>query len=213
MIPVLNFIHLPKELFPTSSELHTESIRREHNIKAQAYEHKFTYGVWDGILDVLPFRGISRSHKQIVQHAKDNGLNLCFIAEDDVKIYPGGWSLFLETLPTEFDLYFAGISGGAVLESNNPSEAADVVGATGMFLYAIHHRFYDVFLAADEEKNIDCWLSKETGLLEVEKKLGRKPVYKVCYPMAAITNDGVSYNSGKDVRHEKFFKSYRVLGS
>lgn len=207
MIPVLNFIHLPKELFPTSSELHTESIRREHNIKAQAYEHKFTYGVWDGILDVLPFRGISRSHKQIVQHAKDNGLSCAFIAEDDVKLMPEGWKVFTENMPDDFDIYLAGISGGTVNE-----ETKEVTTWSGMFLYCIHHRFYDIFLKADEEKNIDRWLSTN-AISEIEKWLGRKPVYKVCYPMAAITNDGVSYNSGKDVRHEKFFKSYRVLGS
>lgn len=124
-----------------------------------------------------------------------------------------GWNRFIETMPTEFDIYFAGISGGEIISSNEPiSEAADVVGATGMFLYAIHHRFYDVFLSADENKNIDCWLSK-TGIGEIEKKLGRKPVYKVCYPMAAITNDGISYNSGKEVNHEKNFKAYRVLES
>jgi len=205
MIPVLNIIHLPQDQFPVGS-LRTEAMSRELNFKSQAYEHKFTYGVWDGIVvKGLPHTGISKSHKQIVQHAKDNGLSCCFLAEDDFKLQPGGWKVFTDSMPDEFDIYLAGVSGGDVDE-----ETKTVSTWSGLFLYCVHHRFYDVFLAADETKNIDRWLSG-TGLPEIEKLLGRKPVYKVCYPMAAITRDGVSYKSGEFVKHQKFFKGYQVL--
>lgn len=204
MIPVLNIIHLSQEQFPVGP-LRTEAMSRELNFKSQAYEHKFTYGVWDGIIDILAWRGISKAHRAIVQHAKDNGLSCCFIAEDDFKLRPGGWKVFTESMPDEFDIYLAGVSGGNVNE-----ETKNVDTWSGLFLYCVHHRFYDVFLSADEEKNIDRWLSG-TGLPEIEKLLGRKPVYKICYPMAAITRDGVSYKSGKFVGHEKFFKGYQFL--
>ena len=205
MIPVLNIIHLSQMDLPVGP-LRTEAMSREQNFKAQAYEHKFTYGVWDGIIDkALPWRGISKAHKQIVQHAKDNGLSCCFIAEDDFKLGPGGWKVFTESMPDEFDIYLAGVSGGHVNE-----ETKDVATWSGMFLYCVHHRFYDAFLSANEEENIDRWLSGK-GLTAIEGMLGRKPVYKVCYPMAAITRDGISFKSGEWVGHDKFFKGYQVL--
>lgn len=206
MIPVLNIIHLSPEQFPADSPIRTEAISREHHFKSQAYEHKFTYGVWDGIIDKhLPWRGVSQSHKQIVQHAKDNGLSCCFIAEDDFKLRPGGWKWFSDAFPAEFDIYLGGISGGNVNE-----ETKEVTGWSGLFFYCVHSRFYDAFLSAEEDKEIDRWLSG-TGLPQVEKILGRKPVYKVCYPMAAITKDGISCKTGQYVQHNKFFKSYQVL--
>lgn len=205
MIPVLNIIHLPKELFPTSSDLYLESIRREQNFKAQAFQAKITYGIWDGqIVKGLPHTGISRSHKQIIQHAKDNQLDLCFIAEDDFKLTsPGSWQYFTDNIPDDFDLYMAGISGGLIDEKTHTVDKF-----TGLFLYAISARFYDVFLSAPEDFNIDCWLSR-TGIPEIENKLGRKPIYKVCYPIASITNNGVSYKSETYVHHERFFKAYQ----
>lgn len=203
MIPVLNIIHLKKEQFPTGP-LHTESMRREHNMKAMAFEHKIPIAVWDGIIvKGLPHTGISRSHKQIVQHAKDNKLKLALIAEDDFKLTcPVSWRFFTENIPDYFDIYLGGISAGKVNE-----EERTVSGWSGLFLYAIHARFYDVFLSAPEELNIDRWLSG-VGLQDIEDKLGRKPVYKLCYPIASITSDGVSYKSGEHVSHEHWFRGY-----
>jgi len=209
MIPVLNIIHLDKENFPSGSDLHLESMRREHRIKAQAFEHglKFgTYAIWEGILDKqLPWRGISQIHKRIVQYAKDKGLPFIVIAEDDFKLAPGGWEAFMKDAEAfTDDILLGGISGGNVNE-----ETKEVTAWSGMFLYCVNHRFYDAFLAADETLNIDRWLST-TGLEAIEKLLGRKPVYKVCWPMAAITFDGVSFKSGEYVDHSPYFLPYQV---
>lgn len=214
MIPVLNIIHLSIEMF-TEPKLRTEATIREHNFKAQCFENKITYGIWTGVIDKdLPWRGISRAHKKIVQHAKDNGLSCCFLAEDDFLLKPGGWKVFTESMPDDFDIYLAGVSGG------NVNEETKVVDTwSGMFLYCVHNRFYDAFLAADEMQNIDRWLStadpakSKSGLKIIEEMLGRKPVYKICYPMAAITRDGISFKSKEFVNHDKFFKAYQVLGS
>lgn len=216
MEPVLNIIHLSPEQFPAGSPLRTEAISREHHIKAQAFEHKFlfdgrthwstTTGVWTGIIDKeLPWRGISKSHKQIVQWAKECKLPFVAIAEDDFRLRPGGWKCFTENMPGDFDMYMAGISGGTVNEQTH-----EVTGWSGLFLYCIHSRFYDCFLSAPEDKNIDRWLSG-LGLDSIEKQLGRKPVYKVCWPMACITRDGVSFKSGEYVDHQKYWKAYQVL--
>jgi len=208
LIPVLNIIHLSSLGFHSvkQNDLFLESLRREQNFKSQAYEHKITYGIWEGIIDdELPWRGISKSHKQIIQDAKDNKLPYVTIAEDDFKLKPNGWKIFTNSIPDEFDIFYAGISGGTVNE-----ETKEITGASGMFLYCVHHRFYDAFLLANETVNIDRWLSG-LGLEEIEKILGRKPVYKICYPMACITRDGVSYKSGQYVQHDKFFKAYKVL--
>ena len=203
MIPVLNIIHIPIDQL--TGPLRSEATRREHNIKAHAFQHKIPYALWDGIMvKNLPHTGISRSHKQIVQHAKDMGLNLAFIAEDDFKLTsPNSWNHFIDNLPDDFDLYLGGISGGAVNEDDKT-----VSSWSGLFFYAISHRFYDVFLACPEEYNIDRWLSG-VGLPAIEKQLGRKPVYKVCYPMAAITSDGISFKSGSHVNHDHFYKGYQ----
>lgn len=207
IIPVLNIIHVSKDNFHPQSAMFTEALKRDHNITAQAHRHKFTYGVWDGIRNEgMPFKGISQSHKQIVQHAKDNGLDMCFIAEDDFQLMDdNSWTQFMCSLPQFFDLFMAGISGGKVNE-----ETKEVTGFSGLFLYCIHSRFYDVFLSADEEKNIDRWLSG-TGLNDIEKALGRRPIYKVCYPMAAITYDGLSLKSGEYVQHDKYFSAYKTM--
>jgi len=79
-----------------------------------------------------------------------------------------------------------------------------------VFFYSFAFLSNDAFLSAPVELNIDRWLSG-LGLEQIEKMLGRKPVYKVCYPMAAITRDGISYKSGEYVAHDKYWKSYKVL--
>lgn len=214
MIPVLNIIHLAPEHFPAGSPLRTEAMQRRQSFEAQGYEHKFTHGVWMGVIDKeLPWRGISKAHKAIVQFCKNNGIDRVFIAEDDFQLRPNGWKCFTENIPKEFDLFLAGISGGVVDELNDcigEENTRPITGWSGLFMYCVHSRFYDCFLSADENTNIDRWLSG-LGLEQIEKMLGRKPVYKVCWPMACITRDGVSFKSGEYVDHGKYWKSYQVL--
>ena len=76
-----------------------------------------------------------------------------------------------------------------------------------MILYTVHQRFYDAFLKADENKNIDRWRQERAG--RSRKDIISPPVYKICYPVAAICVDGFSDNSGKEVKHEDYFKAYK----
>lgn len=162
---------------------------------------------WDGIQNTgKPFTGISQAHKRIVRDAKEKGLEYVVIAEDDLLLTsPGSWDYFLSQKPEEFDLYLGTISGGSINQ-----EALEAEQWSGLILYMVHSRFYDTFLMADEEKNIDRWLSGQ-GLEVIEKHLGRKPVYKICYPIVAICIDGVSDNSGSYTEHYKNFAIYNKL--
>ena len=202
MVPVLNIIHLQER-----------TDRRQSFTEQMIEQVASPYRVWYGMVDPVPWKGISRSHKQIVQFAKNRGEEFCIIAEDDVKFTSKkSWQTFLKKMPREFDLYLGGISGGEVIDE----KTGQVLNFSGMFLYIIHQRFYDCFLSADEDKNIDRWLSGK-GLDAIIAKLGRQPVYKVCYPIIAICIDGVSNNSkGPDgqwkfVDHKDCFSQYKKL--
>jgi hypothetical protein len=210
---ILNIIHLNKELFDPNSDLYNEAISRNENILLQTSGQNVAVGfnVWPGIIvQGLPYTGISRSYKQVVQDAKNKGLEYVAIADDDFTFTSrNSWMIFKNNIPSDFDVYLAGISGGVVDE-----QTTEVHNWSGTFLFIVHSRFYDVFLAADEAKNIDRWLSG-SGLENIEQQLGRKPIYKVCYPIVAICKDGISYNSkGEDgsplmMKHDKYFDQYK----
>lgn len=197
----LNIIHLSHQK------------ERRASFMKQIIQHGISASVWPGIVvEGKPQTGISKAYKQVVEFAKNSNLPYCLIADDDFNLtHADSWKLFLEDIPGEFDLYHAGISGGEIVEWNylNEPNIKHINNWSGTFLFAIHERFYDVFLSADEEKNIDRWLAF-SGMDEIEKQLGRKPVYKVRYPMVCTCIDSVSDNSGKFMKHE-CFNQFRVL--
>jgi len=198
----LNIIHLEK-----NKERRTSFLK-------QIIEHKIPASVWPGIIAELPWTGISRAYKQVVTEAKKNELPYCIIADDDFNLTcTESWQLFLNDMPEDFDLYFGGISGGAVDEFETGKNIRLVSDWSGTFFFAIHQRFYDIFLAADEMKNIDRWLGNgigSNGLETIKEKLGREPVYKVRYPIICTCIDSVSDNSGKFMEHRKYFYPYQI---
>lgn len=198
----INIIHLDKNK------------ERRASFMKQIIEHKLPASVWPGIIvKGKPWTGISRAYKQVVQYAKNSNLPYCIIADDDFLLScPESYQLFLRDMPSEFDLYMGGISGGTVDEKfNNLKEpfAKHISFWSGTFFFAVHERFYDVFLSADEDKNIDRWFGTK-ALDEIEKALGRKPVYKVRYPFICTCIDGISDNSGKFMEHRKYFLPYQI---
>lgn len=178
---------------------------RRASFLKQIIENGISASVWPGIKSDLPFTGISKAHKQIVLHAKNSNLPFVRIAEDDFLFTsPDSWKTYIDNTPEFFDLYLGGVSGGAVNEENKT-----VTGFSGLFFYAIHERFFDCFLQADENKNIDRWLGNNYGPYEeVSKLLSREPVYKVCFPIEVITMDGYSDQRREYVEHEKYFRPY-----
>jgi len=192
-IPTLNILHL------------VERTDRRNFLLKQMFEYKIPFKIWYGFkVEGKPFKAISKSHKQIVQFAKNSGMETVTVGEDDIQFTsPKSWKHYIDNMPEDFDIYLGSVSGGVV------DEAAGTVAVwSGMILYTVNQRFYDVFLKSDEEKNIDRWLSG-TGLEEIERLLGRPPVYKICYPIVATCVDGFSDNSKKEVSHDQYFKAYK----
>lgn len=172
---------------------------------AQAKVQGFDYIVWNGVRHEKPCRGISIAHKNVIREAKENNRPFVTVMEDDVQFAcQTAYKHYIETIPDRFDIYFAGISGGNVKETDNT-----ISFFSGMFLYTVNQCFYDAFLAADENCNIDRWISN-LGLKEIEKILGRKPIYKICYPMVAITSNGYSDNFGKEMDYTNYFRQYQL---
>lgn len=170
----------------------------------QLADTKVRYKIWNAIEDTeTPYKGISKSHRMIVQDAKEKGLKSCLIAEDDFKFTSGKSFEYFINDSSVCDILFGGVSGGEFNEKTNR-----VFNFSGLFFYKINENFYDCFLAADQEKQLDRWLGYR-GLEEIEKILGRQPVYKLCYPMPVICHDGYSDNSKKMMEHKQYFAAYK----
>ncbi len=207
----------------TLNIIHIDSRQdRRISFMRQAIQHRVKITVWPGIVvPGKPFTGISQAYKQVVQYAKEQGWEYAIIADDDFLFTsPNSWQYFLDNIPDDFDLYSGGISGGVVDEQTKTIEQW-----SGTFFFAVHSRFYDAFLAANEDRNIDRWLGNKVdyngataeGYLEIKKLLGREPVYKICYPMPVICIDGISDNgTDKDggpkyMDHKNYFAPYKLL--
>ncbi len=151
---------------------------------------------WPGIRDlILPCRGISKAHKQIVRHAKENALPWVTIAEDDIKFFaPGAFSHFISNTPTDFDLYLGNVFSGEVRPDQTVTDFA------GLTLYVVHQRFYDRFLTAREINNLDREM----------KSLGGR--YLVCDPMVCSQHGGYTDNRKKVVPdYNKYFEGRSVF--
>lgn len=95
--------------------------------------------------------GICKSHKAIVQDAKDRELKRVHIAEDDVTFNcPGCWDYYLSKIPESFDIFFSMVYVGTH-DNNNKINSV----CSGFTLYTVSERFYDVFLSIPDSCHID----------------------------------------------------------
>lgn len=153
--------------------------RQQPLLKEMERQGIIEYTLWPIIHDPESvIASISKSHKQIVQWAKDQDLPEVAIAEDDLFFpAPDGWKRFLEdTPPMPFDLYLGGTYG-----LNKPITGI-IERINGLHLYIIRKRFYDAFLSVPEDKHIDV-------------ALDQMGVYYVEYPFVALQRAGWSSNS------------------
>lgn len=154
----------------------------------------FELKILPAVMDrIMPRRGISKSHRQIVQQAKDTNLSEIMILEDDVRFLDKeGLSRFLNAatrIPKDCDLYFAGLYDGDI--GTEFTGYAQVSGRiSGLHCYIVYSKFYDTFLSADENLNLDYWLSEYN-----------KPVMYCAYPMQALQYDGYSYNVKQEMTY------------
>lgn len=136
---------------------------------------------WPAVHADKPATGISRAHKQIIQHAKDRAKPYVLVLEDDVHFTSNGaLKHFLQNGPQEFDLWLGGVYWA------DPKGASVLSRFSSTHCYVCHHRFYDTFLAADET-------------LDIDQAIWGKGLYKVCRPFVAIQHPGYSDNAGKAV--------------
>jgi len=184
----LNIIHLYATSFSDA--------RRKNFIKQGMEQEIKDFRIWPGVLDLsMPFRGISRAHKQIVSHAKNNKLPRVCVMEDDVAFFAkGAFEYFIKNIPDDYDIYLGSISSG------EPDKDNVVKWFRGMSLYIVHERFYDTFLSVKETANIDSALSD-------------KGVYKVCPALVCYQMDGYSYNKKAVKQYSKLTNKYKIYGA
>lgn len=166
---------------------------RKQAILAQLKEQNITnYKFWPGIIDSCVQSGISRAHKQIVKHAKENSFPYVFIAEDDIAFTDKrAFDFFTNNIPESFDIYLGAISFGNISPSNTVSDFS------GLLLYCIHSNFYETFLSTDETENID-------------RALRGKGLFKVAPFFVVTETAGFSDNHKKIIDNKKCFGG-RVL--
>lgn len=138
---IINVINLP------------ERTDRLEGFLKESDREGFGVRVWEGMI----IRGnnkmaINKSHKQIVQYAKDNGLLSVTIAEDDCRMFGdgGAWKYYLSQIPEQYDIFFSMYYAADSIEGNR------ITGNfSGMTLYTVHNSFYDVFLSRPDDIHID----------------------------------------------------------
>lgn len=133
-----------------------ESKERGEKLQKVIDEYNLDVKYWPAIYDKeMPFRGICKAHKQIIQYAKDKGLGSVCIAEDDFYFTSKqSWKYFLENIPMDYDVYLSGIYCGTIKEDNTSQDFC------GLHLYIVHEKFYDRFLSVPNENNIDRQLGR-----------------------------------------------------
>lgn len=141
MMPLLHILHLE---------------RREDRLQQllrQMEWNKVPYIIHEGIDDPNNVKqAITKSHKKIIQYAKDNQLDSICVAEDDI-IFTNQFSYkyFIEQTPKDYDLWFGLVYHGDVNE-----ERRVVNGMSGILtLYRVHNRFYDHFLEQADNEHLD----------------------------------------------------------
>lgn len=168
-----------------------EQIKKE--MKRQGIED---YKLWPSVhIAHKPKRtGISKAHKQIVEWALIEGLPEVCIMECDVW-FPAndGYEYFLKNKPDKYDLYLGGLSRGDIDENKITKRY------TGQFCYFIHERYYTIFLATNEDLDIDGAQSD-------------RGEFHVCYPYACFCYPGHSDNAEGQVDYSHLLVGIDVYG-
>lgn len=149
-------------------------------------------------------QAISRSHKKCIQRAKDAGENSVLLFENDLQfVCAGAYDRFISLLsevPADFDIFLGGFYDSLPVPITD--SIAKLEGKlSGLHCYIVNGKFYDTFLGADENYNLDYWLSAP--------EFGNCIAYSA-YPMICIQRDGYSdnvksvtnYNEGLRMRYK-----------
>lgn len=171
-------------------------VDRFEMLKAEIATQNLNVRFWPAIKDPLmrSFVGISKAHKQIIRHAKQEGYEEACVMEDDCYFFaPGAFEFFLLNKPDAFDLYLGNVFFPPTLPGNRVDDFC------GLSLYIAHSRFYDRFLAVNEMNHID----RELGKLDAEKY--------VCLPMVCSQQDGYSDNKRANGSYGKYLVGHPLF--
>jgi len=192
---LINILHLSAdkciELGPQA--IAAEEKRRQSYLEEMATQ-RAKFVVHDGFVDRPVFKGISKSHKQIVQYAKDNNLPSIVIMEDDCKFtHPDSYKYFLKNTPQDYDLYFGLIYHGSINEEYRVMNGF----SGGLTLYRINRRFYDTFLSVSYKNHLD----NQLGELAWNHK------YYVCPEFCCTQPGGYSYNHRRELYYDEYLRN------
>lgn len=184
---ILNIIHLPKRT------------DRHNSLLVQMDKQKINFRIWEGeIHKHSRKKGICRSHKKIVQWAKDNKQPFVVIAEDDIQFFAeGAWDFYLDNIPNDYDLYFGMIYNGIINKENKITTVC-----SGMTLYMVNERFYDTFLSIPDDSHID---RESTAFFNTHQ-------LKVCNPFVCEQSGSYSDNSFRKCDYKPLLRGRDLFG-
>lgn len=196
----INILHLSAdkviELGPKAIE--TEEKRRQAYLEQMAVQ-RAKFVVHDGFVDMPVFKGIARSHKNIIQYAKDRQMPMICVAEDDIQFtHPDSYKYFLKNMPDEFDLYFGLIYHGSISDSHRVMNGF----SGGLSLYICKSSFYDTFLNISDKNHLD----NQLGEIAWNQK------YYVCPEMVCIQAGGYSYNHKRELYYDEYLRGKKMYG-
>lgn len=151
----------------------------------ELFVHDIKFQIWEPVEAPTVVQSINKSHKKIVQWAKDMKLPMVAIGEDDLCFAAkDGWKYFLNLMPEEFDLY---LSCTYIV----PKEQKQLVG---FHCYVVHEKFYDKFLSVPDDVHIDTAISGMGG------------DFKFAYPFPCLQREGWSANNKAIVNYNSILR-------
>lgn len=189
----LSIIHLPKR-----------TDRMESLIKEMAEQNITDWSIVEGVIDLAAvFRGISNAHKIPVRIAQEKQLSNTIIAEDDIKFLgKGAWNYFLDFLDKNEDYDLA---MGMIYEGEIDGEGRIIkhpLSFSGMTLYSVSSRFYNVFLNINSMNHID----KSLG------EVADKYKFIVCDKFVAKQLNGYSDQKKRDCKYDHYLIGRKLFG-
>lgn len=166
------------------------------SICKQSKEQGFAVRFWEGIFEINGV-GINKSFKKIVRWAKEQGLKMVCIGEDDLLFSaPGAWQYYLDNMPEEFDTYSGGVYSGEI------KDGRIINGYSGHTLITVHERFYDFFLSVTDNDHLD----RRLGNYCFEK------MYRVVEPFVVYQIQGYSDNFRRMAKHSSYLEGMKLFG-
>lgn len=193
MIPIL-IIHT------VGNQTRHDNILQQFSLQSTKYEYEIIPAVMNPGMARM---GIAQSHKKCVAIAKERGYDQVTIIEDDILfLSPHSLELYEQvvgSIDIDWDLCFAGVYSGEIIEVPGKLWGRIEDKVSGLQCYTVNSKFYDTFLTADDQYNIDWYLSEVLKAKSI-----------CCWPFLAIQQPGYhSYNTGKkenynDALHFKY---------